>query len=57
MKPINNIKNLTQFAQLRKGNLMARERMKILFDLSLAFRALVIGTENRTERELGYYTL
>lgn len=43
--------------KVRKGNLMARERMKILFDLSQAFKAIVIGTEDRTEEELGYYTL
>lgn len=44
-------------SKIRKGNLMARERMKILFDLSFVFGALVIGTEDRTEEELGYYTL
>ncbi len=43
--------------EIRKGNLMARERMKILFDLSQVFKAIVIGTEDRTEKELGYYTL
>ncbi|MGC9048880.1 MAG: NAD(+) synthase, partial [Patescibacteria group bacterium] len=43
--------------KIRKGNLMARERMKILFDLSQVFKAIVIGTEDRTEEELGYYTL
>jgi len=47
----------TKLAKIRKGNLMARERMKILFDLSLAFKAVVMGTEDRTEAELGYYTL
>jgi NAD+ synthase len=43
--------------KIRKGNLMCRERMKILFDLSSAKRAIVIGSEDRTERELGYFTL
>jgi len=43
--------------KIRKGNLMARERMKILFDLSAAFGAIVMGTEDKTEAELGYYTL
>lgn len=43
--------------KIRKGNLMARERMKILFDLSQVFSAIVIGTEDRTEEELGYFTL
>lgn len=43
--------------KIRFGNLMARERMRILFDLSQVFKAIVIGTENRSELELGYYTL
>jgi NAD+ synthase len=43
--------------KIRKGNLMARERMKILFDLSLALKAIVVGTEDKTESELGYFTL
>lgn len=43
--------------KIRKGNLIARERMRILFDLSQVFSAIVIGTENKTEYLLGYYTL
>lgn len=43
--------------KIRKGNLMARERMKILFDLSSALHAVVLGTEDKTEERLGYYTL
>jgi len=41
---------------LRRGNKMARERMSILYDLSQANEALVIGTSNRTELLLGYGT-
>lgn len=41
---------------LRKGNKMARERMTILYDLSAHYRALVVGTSNRTELLLGYGT-
>jgi NAD+ synthase len=41
----------------RKGNKMARERMTILYDQSLALGALVVGTGNRTEIALGYFTL
>lgn len=47
----------TGLEKIRKGNLMARERMKILFDLSQAFGAIVIGAEDRTEAKLGYFTL
>ena len=36
---------------------MARERMKTLFDFSSAKRAIVMGTEDKTEEELGYFTL
>ncbi|MFQ5896002.1 MAG: NAD+ synthase [Nitrospinota bacterium] len=42
---------------VRRGNKMARERMTILFDLSAAKRALVLGTSNKTELLLGYGTL
>ncbi|GGE18852.1 NH(3)-dependent NAD(+) synthetase [Marinithermofilum abyssi] len=41
---------------LRRGNKMARERMSILYDLSAARRALVIGTSNKSELLLGYGT-
>ena len=43
--------------KVRKGNLMARERMKILFDLSHVFKAVVAGSEDKTESCLGYYTM
>lgn len=42
---------------LRKGNVMARQRMIILYDQSEAFGGLVIGTGNKTEILLGYTTL
>jgi NAD+ synthase len=41
----------------RRGNKMARERMSILYDLSVAENALVLGTSNKTEILLGYSTL
>jgi len=40
----------------RKGNVMARERMIVLFDLSAKLKALPIGTSNKSERLLGYFT-
>ncbi|HUG34484.1 MAG TPA: NAD+ synthase [Anaerolineales bacterium] len=42
--------------KLRKGNIMARERMIVLYDQSEAFKGLVIGTGNKTEILLGYST-
>ena len=41
---------------LRRGNKMARERMSILYDQSAVFRALPLGTSNKTELLLGYGT-
>ncbi len=43
--------------RIRAGNVMARERMIILYDLSQRDRALVFGTSNKTELLLGYGTL
>src|ERR1700730_3152237 len=40
----------------RRGNVMARERMIVLFDQSAKHRALPVGTGNKTERLLGYFT-
>ncbi len=41
---------------LRRGNLAARLRSVILFDQSAKLRALPLGTGNKSERLLGYYT-
>jgi NAD+ synthase len=43
--------------QKRRGNKMARERKSIEYDQSSAWRALVIGTSNKTELLLGYGTI
>jgi NAD+ synthetase len=40
----------------RRGNVMARTRMIVLFDLSARYRALPLGTGNKTERLFGYFT-
>ena len=42
---------------VRQGNIMARQRMIVLYDQSAAFDALVVGTSNKTETLLGYTTL
>lgn len=41
---------------LRRGNWLARTRMCVLYDLSAKNRALVLGTSNRTELMVGYFT-
>jgi NAD+ synthase (glutamine-hydrolysing) len=40
----------------RRGNVMARTRMIVLFDLSAKYDALPLGTSNKSERLLGYFT-
>ncbi len=42
---------------LRFGNLCARTRMMILYDIASRDKALVIGTSNKSERILGYGTI
>jgi len=46
-----------EMSNMRKGNIMARARMIILYDQSEAFKGLVVGTGNKTELLLGYSTL
>ncbi|MCI0549420.1 MAG: NAD+ synthase [Anaerolineae bacterium] len=46
-----------QISKQRKGNIMARSRMIVLYDQSEVFKGLVIGTSNKTEILLGYSTL
>lgn len=40
----------------RRGNVMARMRMIVLFDLSAKHDAIPLGTGNKTERLFGYFT-
>jgi NAD+ synthetase len=40
----------------RRGNVMARMRMIVLFDLSAKHHAIPLGTGNKTERLFGYFT-
>ncbi len=46
-----------QITKMRMGNIMARERMIVLYDQSEVFKGLVVGTGNKTEILLGYSTL
>ena len=47
----------TDAAPLRRGNFMARTRMMVLYDQSVAWSGLVVGTGNKTETLIGYSTL
>ncbi len=42
--------------RVRLGNLMARARMTVLYDISARERALVVGTSNKSELLIGYGT-
>ncbi|MBU0576347.1 NAD(+) synthase [Patescibacteria group bacterium] len=42
--------------KIRLGNLMARTRMMMIYDLAKKHDALVCGTENKSEKYLGYFT-
>jgi NAD+ synthase len=42
--------------RIRRGNIMARARMIVLYDVSARDRRLVLGTGNRSEALLGYTT-
>jgi NAD+ synthase len=41
---------------LRRGNFMARTRMAVLYDRSVTWGGLVVGTGNKTEALIGYTT-
>ncbi|OGK15707.1 NAD(+) synthase [Candidatus Roizmanbacteria bacterium RIFCSPHIGHO2_01_FULL_39_12c] len=62
-KPVDELKKSLELTnqhlainRIRFGNVMARVRMLILFDLAKKHRALVYGTENKSENLLGYFT-
>ena len=51
------LSSVPESQQVRRGNLMARARMIVIYDQSAAFGGLVVGTSNKTELLLGYTTL
>ena len=51
------IARFPDMSSMRKGNIMARTRMIVLYDQSVVFNGLAIGTGNKTEILLGYTTL
>lgn len=51
------IKLEPEMSNVRKGNIMARARMIVLYDQSEAHKALAVGTSNKTEILLGYSTI
>jgi NAD+ synthase len=51
------IAQFPDMSDLRKGNIMARMRMVVLYDQSVDWGGLVMGTSNKTEFLLGYSTI
>lgn len=51
------IQQFENMSKIRAGNIMARTRMIVLFDQSVAFNGLVMGSSNKTEMLLGYTTI
>jgi NAD+ synthase len=51
------IQRYPNMGNVRKGNVMARARMIVLYDQSEVFKGFVVGTSNKTEILLGYSTL
>jgi NAD+ synthase len=49
--------NIKDANPLRIGNLSARMRMSVLYDISARDNALVVGTSNKSEILLGYGTI
>lgn len=47
----------SQLSKLRQGNMKARMRMMVLFDLAQLNRGMVISTDNYTEYLTGFWTL
>ena len=50
------LESIDATARVRHGNVLARLRMIVLYDLSAREQGLVIGTSNKTELLLGYST-
>lgn len=58
---VDTVRSLQQIGEakedrIRTGNIAARMRMIVLFDLAKKHSALVVGTENKSEYELSYFT-
>lgn len=60
MKLVDDTENkLTEddFYKIRMGNIKARMRMIYLYNLAHKISGIVLGTENRTEKELSFFTI
>lgn len=56
IQKLTGLKKTSKNYKIRLGNIMARVRMIILYDLTKKHDCLVCGTENKSELYLGYFT-
>jgi NAD+ synthase len=49
--------SVVEASAVRRGNFMARMRMAVIYDRSVTFGGLVVGTGNKTESLIGYTTI
>ncbi len=53
---VESLQTMGEFNKFRLGNIMARTRMIVVYDLAKNLDGLVCGTENKSEKYLGYFT-
>lgn len=53
---VESLQTMGESNKFRLGNIMARTRMIVVYDLAKNLDGLVCGTENKSEKYLGYFT-
>jgi NAD+ synthase len=53
---VKSLQTVGESNKFRLGNIMARTRMIVVYDLAKSLDGLVCGTENKSEKYLGYFT-
>ena len=56
-KQVNTISKIINLDKVNQGNVIARQRMIVLYALAKSLNGLVVGTSNLSEYLLGYFTL
>ena len=56
VEAVKETKEISDSDVYRMGNIMARARMILVYDTAKELDALVVGTENKSEKYLGYFT-
>ena len=53
---VESLQTMGESNKFKLGNIMARTRMIVVYDLAKSLDGLVCGTENKSEKYLGYFT-